>query len=211
MRTRGAALFFTGFTTGALAVVLLIAFWGTHRTPVPVVERAAAAGQAADRPEPGELAPPRMSPDGPAGIGMPVAGLKPTDIRDTFHENRDAGRPHEAIDIMAPRGTPVYAVDSGTVKRLFTSAAGGLTIYQFDPREVYCYYYAHLDRYAEGLAGGMAVKRGDLIGYAGSTGNADPSAPHLHFAIFELGPEKQWWEGKPVNPYPILIEALKKQ
>jgi murein DD-endopeptidase MepM/ murein hydrolase activator NlpD len=110
-----------GFTSGALAVVLLIAVWGTHRTPAPLVERAVAAGQAADRPEPEEVAPPRAAADALSGIGLPIAGLKPTDIRDTFHENRDAGRPHEAIDIMSPRGTPVYAAGSGVVKRLLTS------------------------------------------------------------------------------------------
>jgi murein DD-endopeptidase MepM/ murein hydrolase activator NlpD len=111
---------------------------------------------------------------------------------------------------MAPRGTPVYAVDSGVVKKLFTSRAGGLTVYQFDSQQVYCYYYAHLDRYATGIAEGKALGRGDVIGYVGSTGNADPAAPHLHFGITRIGPEKRWWGGEPINPYPILIQALKK-
>ena len=105
---------------------------------------------------------------------------------------------------MAPRGTPVVAVDDGKVVKLFNSKPGGLTVYQFDPDEKLAYYYAHLDRYAPGLAEGTVVKRGDVIGYVGSTGNANPDAPHLHFAVFVLGPEKRWWQGTPINPYPLL-------
>jgi murein DD-endopeptidase MepM/ murein hydrolase activator NlpD len=116
--------------------------------------------------------------------------------------------PHEATDIMRPRGTPVYAVDDGVIQKLFASKAGGNTIYQFGHDEVYCYYYAHLDRYVDGISEGMRVKRGDVIGYVGSTGNASAAAPHLHFAIFLLGPEKRWWQGKAINPYSTLLEAL---
>jgi murein DD-endopeptidase MepM/ murein hydrolase activator NlpD len=98
------------------------------------------------------------------------------------------------------------------VVKLFDSEAGGLTIYQFDTDERHCFYYAHLDRYAEGLREGMLVKQGTVIGYVGSTGNADPGAPHLHFAVFELGPEKQWYTGTtPINPYPLLLDALQRQ
>ena len=145
----------------------------------------------------------------PRRIGLPIAGLQAKDILDTYSQLRGT-RAHEATDILAPRGTLVLAVDKGTIKKLFTSKPGGLTIYQFDPGEVYCYYYAHLDRYAEGLKEGMAVKRGERIGYVGTTGNADPGTPHLHFAIFKIGPEKRWWEGAPINPYPVLMEALKR-
>jgi murein DD-endopeptidase MepM/ murein hydrolase activator NlpD len=99
---------------------------------------------------------------------------------------------------------------SGTVSKLFLSKPGGNTIYLFDQMEEYCYYYAHLDRYVEGLREGLRVERGDVIGFVGSTGNANPGAPHLHFAIFELGPERHWWQGKAVNPYPLLIEAVKR-
>jgi murein DD-endopeptidase MepM/ murein hydrolase activator NlpD len=142
-------------------------------------------------------------------LELPIAGLRKSDLYDTFSQERAAGeRRHEATDIMAPRGTPVLAVDGGTIAKLFNSKQGGLTIYQFDLAEKYCYYYAHLDRYADGLRDGMHVKVGDTIGYVGSTGNASPSAPHLHFAIFELGEDKKWWEGKPINPYPILIRSL---
>jgi murein DD-endopeptidase MepM/ murein hydrolase activator NlpD len=149
--------------------------------------------------------------DSRPGIGLPIAGLKAKDIQDTYSQLRGGTRPHEAADILAPRGTPVLAVDGGTIKKLFTSKPGGLTVYQFDPAAVYCYYYAHLDRYAEALKEGMVVNRGDVIGYVGTTGNAPVNTPHLHFAIFKIGPEKRWWEGTPVNPYPCLIEALKQE
>ena len=139
----------------------------------------------------------------------PIRGLALANLRDTFDEVHN-GSPHEAIDIMEPRGTPVRAVVSGIVRKLFLSKPGGNTIYQFDEMEVYCYYYAHLDGYAEGLREGMRVERGDVIGFVGSTGNADPRAPHLHFSIFELGPEKQWWKGKAINPYPGLVAAVKR-
>jgi peptidoglycan LD-endopeptidase LytH len=97
-------------------------------------------------------------------------------------------------------GRPWHAVVSGTIRKLFLSKPGGNTIYQFDEVGEYCYYYAHLDGYAEGLQEGMRVDRGDVIGFVGSTGNADPGRPHLHFAIFELPPEKLWWKGNAVNP-----------
>jgi murein DD-endopeptidase MepM/ murein hydrolase activator NlpD len=138
---------------------------------------------------------------------IPVRGLDPRSVRDSFVDNR-GGRHHEAIDLLAPRGTSVLAVEDGRIERLFTSRLGGLTIYQFDPRAEYCYYYAHLDRYAAGLAEGMAVRRGDVIGQVGTTGNAPPGTPHLHFAIRRLGPEKRWWEGTAVNAYALWAEAV---
>lgn len=142
-------------------------------------------------------------------LGSPIVGLKIASIQDTFNDSRGGGeRRHEASDILAPRGTPVVAVDTGIIAKLFTSKPGGLTVYQFDPGQTYAYYYAHLDRYAEGLKEGLLIKKGDPIGYVGTTGNADPNTPHLHFAIFQLGPEKHWWEGKPINPYPILKDAV---
>jgi murein DD-endopeptidase MepM/ murein hydrolase activator NlpD len=142
-------------------------------------------------------------------MSPPIRGLSLADLRDTFAEVHN-GHPHEAIDIAEPRGTPVLAVISGTVRKLFLSKPGGNTIYQFDEMAVYCYYYAHLDGYAKGLREGMRVERGDVIGFVGSTGNADPRTPHLHFAITELGPEKQWWKGKAVDPYPFLVTAVKR-
>jgi len=139
----------------------------------------------------------------------PIRGLTLAELRDSFDEVH-AGHPHEAIDILEPRGTPVHAVVSGTVRKLFLSKPGGNTIYQFDEAEMYCYYYAHLDGYVQGLREGMRVEIGDVIGFVGSTGNADSRTPHLHFAIFELGPERLWWKGKAVNPYPGLLAAVKR-
>lgn len=143
-------------------------------------------------------------------VGLPIANLRGPDLMDTFEQARGNGeRRHEATDILAPRGTPVIAVDDGAVKKLFTSVPGGLTVYQYEPGEEYCYYYAHLDRYAEGLKEGQQLKRGDLIGYVGTTGNSDPNTPHLHFAILQLGPSKEWWQGTtPINAYPIFMSAL---
>jgi len=139
----------------------------------------------------------------------PIAGLALGNLHDTFDETHNGHR-HEAIDILEPRGTPVRTVVSGTVQKLFLSKPGGNTIYQFDEMGVYCYYYAHLDGYAKGLREGMRVERGEVIGFVGSTGNADARTPHLHFAIFELGPDKLWWKGTAVNPYPGLVAAVKR-
>ncbi len=139
-------------------------------------------------------------------ISSPLDGITPNQIVDTFNQGRD-GHPHEALDIPAARGTPVRAVDDGVIQKRFLSRAGGNTIYQFSPGEKLCYYYAHLDHYAEGLAEGMPVKRGQVIGYVGSTGDASPDAPHLHIAVFVLGPEKHWWHGTAINPYSALLAA----
>jgi murein DD-endopeptidase MepM/ murein hydrolase activator NlpD len=137
-------------------------------------------------------------------LEIPVEGVQPGALQDTFSQARDGTRQHEALDILAPRGTPVVAADDGTIAKLFYSEKGGTTIYQFDPSEQYCYYYAHLDRYADGLREGQTVTRGQVLGYVGTSGNAPPDTPHLHFAIFRLGPEKHWWEGEPINPQPLL-------
>ena len=144
-------------------------------------------------------------------LGLPLLNLKRADIRDTFNEIRADGKPHEATDIMAPHGTPILAIGDGTITKLFYSRFGGNTVYEFDPQQIYCYYYAHLDRYASGTREGMPVHKGDVLGYVGSTGNASPDAPHLHLAIFRLGPEKQWWVGTAINPYPLLMKILDKQ
>jgi murein DD-endopeptidase MepM/ murein hydrolase activator NlpD len=138
-------------------------------------------------------------------LKIPVDGVRREELRNTFAEARGS-RTHEALDILAPRGTNVRAVEDGRIQKLFTSKAGGLTIYQFEPTGTFSYYYAHLDRYEDGLREGQAVKRGDVIGYVGSTGNASSDAPHLHFAIFRLGAEKKWWQGEPINPYLVFIE-----
>jgi len=142
------------------------------------------------------------------GLAVPVLGAGERDIKDTFNEARGTNR-HEATDIIAPRGATVVAVGDGIVKKLFTSRLGGLTIYEFDPSGTYCYYYAHLDRYAAGVKEGLSVQRGDRIGYVGTTGDA--VTPHLHFAIFKLGPDKRWWQGTAIDPYSILIASLSRK
>ena len=159
----------------------------------PTPDATAAAGAAAPTTMPGKLL-------------VPVQGIKSAQLTDTFYQPRGEQRQHEALDIMAPTGTPVVAVADGKVAKLFHSKPGGLTVYQFDPTEQFAYYYAHLDRYADGIAEGMEVKRGTLIGYVGVTGNSDPNAPHLHFAVVALTPEKQWWKGTPLNPFPLMSD-----
>jgi murein DD-endopeptidase MepM/ murein hydrolase activator NlpD len=133
-------------------------------------------------------------------LTLPVDGVTPDKLIQGYRDRR-GGAIHEALDIPAARGTAVMAVEAGHIAKLFTSQRGGLTIYQFDPTERYAYYYAHLDAYAPDLVEGETVRRGQLIGYVGTTGNAPANAPHLHFAIFQLGPEKQWWKGDPVDPF----------
>ena len=134
---------------------------------------------------------------------MPVQGIDPATLQDNYHQRRGEAS-HDALDIMAPRGTPVLAVADGRVAKLFTSKPGGLTVYQFDTTERFAYYYAHLDRYAEGLAEGQLLRRGDPVGTVGSSGNASADAPHLHFAVHVLGHERAWWKGTPVNPFPLI-------
>jgi peptidoglycan LD-endopeptidase LytH len=136
---------------------------------------------------------------------IPVQGVKAPDLQPTFHAQRATGE-HEALDVLAPKGTPVLAVEDGEIVKLFYSLRGGKTIYQFDRSGHYCYYYAHLDRYASGLTEKQQVTQGQVIGYVGSTGNADADAPHLHFAIFRLGPDRHWWQGTPIDPYPVLAK-----
>jgi murein DD-endopeptidase MepM/ murein hydrolase activator NlpD len=185
---RSIGLVSIGFALGALFVAILVVTVG------PMPQAAGPEGSSAESPR----------------IGLPIAGVKLADIHDTFNEGRSGSRAHQATDIMKPRGTPVLAVNGGTIVKLFNSRQGGLTVYQFDSGQIYCYYYAHLDGYAEGIFEGMAVKRGDLLGYVGSTGNANEAAPHLHFGITRIGPEKHWWGGEPIDPYPLLIQALKE-
>ena len=137
-------------------------------------------------------------------LTIPVPGVEASALVPDFYDAR-AERGHEALDIMAPRDQPVIAVEDGAIAKLFTSKLGGLTIYEFDPTQKYAYYYAHLDHYADGLIEGAKVTRGQVIGFVGSTGDADPAHPHLHFGIFLLGPEKQWWKGEALDPYPAFV------
>ncbi|MDB5750694.1 MAG: lytH, partial [Ramlibacter sp.] len=142
---------------------------------------------------------------------VPVVGIAPSTLADHYDDARGR-RVHEAIDIMAPTGRPVVAVDDGKIAKLFTSpGGGGLTIYHYDTQGQLAYYYAHLQSYASGLREGATVRRGEVIGFVGSTGNADPAAPHLHFAVFRLGPQRNWWQGEAINPYPALRQGAPAQ
>jgi peptidoglycan LD-endopeptidase LytH len=138
-------------------------------------------------------------------LRLPLDGANVATMKGGFASpRRGEARGHEAVDLLAPRNTPVHAVEDGKIAKLFFSKAGGKTVYQFDPSERFCYYYAHLDRYAEGLEDGQLVARGQVIGYVGTTGNAPPNTPHLHFAIFELGDDKRWWHGTAIDPYLVF-------
>jgi len=142
----------------------------------------------------------------PSGLAIPVAGIAAGQLTDTYSQARAGGvRIHDAIDIMAPRGTPVIAAAEGTVEKLyFSRGGGGITAYVRSADGRWMYYYAHLDAYAAGLHEGQRVARGDPIGAVGSTGNASAEGPHLHFAINAMAPNDRWWQGRPINPYPLL-------
>ena len=141
----------------------------------------------------------------PAGLIIPVAGVRANQLIDTFSEARSEGRVHDAIDIPAPRGTPVLSATGGRVLKLFDSKAGGKMVYAADSSERFILMYAHLDSYANGLAEGQPLTRGQVLGAVGTTGNAPPNLPHLHFAIARSNDVKVWWKGMPVNPYPMLV------
>lgn len=185
--------------------------------PVPTTQLPSAMAQASAMamatPAPSEPATDAMPVDSKPGTSMaspstlmiPVEGVNANRLTDTFSDARATGRHHDAIDIMSPKGTRVLAAAEGKVVKLFTSVRGGLTVYEFDPTATYTYYYAHLDSYAPGITEGVQLRQGDLIGYVGSSGDASPAAPHLHFEITLLGPEKHWWQGTSINPYPILV------
>ncbi|MBN7830589.1 M23 family metallopeptidase [Stenotrophomonas maltophilia] len=205
-----------------LGVLLgLGAGWWLHRDmdepmtdALPEAPSTVAAAPVTEPVAPGATAPPAstappaaQAADAPSGLLLPVQGILPSQLHDTFSDARSEGRVHDAIDILADAGTPVLAVADGTVEKLFDSERGGLTIYQFEPSGQWCYYYAHLQRYADGLAEKQVIKRGEVIGYVGSTGNASAETPHLHFEVHVLGPEKQWWKGESINPYPLLKSA----
>jgi murein DD-endopeptidase MepM/ murein hydrolase activator NlpD len=137
-------------------------------------------------------------------LPVPVEGIRREQLRDTYNQSRSEGRTHHAIDIHAPRGTPVIAVADGTIRKLHSGARGGLAIYLMDDDGTTRYYYAHLDGYAQGLREGQRVERGEIIGYVGDTGNAQPGDYHLHFSVAVLDSPSRWWEGENLNPYDLL-------
>jgi murein DD-endopeptidase MepM/ murein hydrolase activator NlpD len=225
MRKRPVTVFFAGFAVGLVFLAVLLRQTGMLRTidasaaPGGVRESQAQPAQSLDMRRVRLSATPANPPpaNAPNAAGespldrpllerrliIPVQGVHAEDLRDHFNDMR-GGHRHEALDIMAPRGTPVLAADRGPVVKLFLSKPGGLTVYQFDESQTYCYYYAHLDSYAPSLKEGAVLRKGEVLGYVGSTGNASSDAPHLHFAIFKLGPERRWWEGIPIDPFGFL-------
>lgn len=218
-----------GFLVGLMVMAVLVALYRpaaspvaeprtetTRRVPSPGPEAAPPnpsvppavaplpAGQQTDSPSPSIAAGDAVEVLRRRRLALPVAGVTREEIRPTFDEMRGGARRHEAIDILAPRHTPVVAVEDGVIAKLFNSVAGGITVYQFDPTQTFTYYYAHLERYADGLEEGASVARGQLLGYVGTSGNAPKDTPHLHFSISLLTGDKRWWEGTAIDPFPIL-------
>lgn len=166
---------------------------------------------AGHRPPPGTAPVPFDSDDGiylrSHALMVPVVGVRPDQVPDTYHTPRSGGREHRALDILAPRGTPVISADDGRVLRMRTNSAGGLTIYAVDAGNRFVYYYAHLDRYASTLSEGKDVVKGEVIGYVGTTGNAPANVPHLHFQLMKRPNAARWWDGEPIDPKPFLAIA----
>lgn len=182
----------------------------------PLGPLAPKAAPIAELPEPPSESPPPSAPIARTDedylnereLMVPVEGVEPRGIPDTYWQARDAGaRAHQALDILAPRGTPVLAADSGTVLRLVTNSLGGITIYATDPEKRFVFYYAHLDHYAKGLVEGKPVAQGEVIGYVGTTGNAPKNTPHLHFQVMRFVDARQWWNGPPFDPRPYLVRS----
>jgi murein DD-endopeptidase MepM/ murein hydrolase activator NlpD len=209
--------FIAGLRLGVVVVLTVLgasAWWRVARSdaPTPGAPRPAPAGlpTAAPATDGTADAPARVAPISDADVErlrsrrlvMPVEGFDLSRLRDGFNDPRQ-GHVHAAIELLAPRGTRIRAVDDGVVRRLITTGRGGISIYQFDAEGRYCYFYAHLDRYAAFLSEGKAVRKGEVLGFVGSTGNAAGGAPHLHFAIFRLDDDAKWWSGTPVNPFPV--------
>jgi murein DD-endopeptidase MepM/ murein hydrolase activator NlpD len=142
-----------------------------------------------------------------SGLLLPVEGVSPRQLHDTYNDSRSGGRVHDAIDIHAPRGTPVLAVADGVIIKRHSGARGGLSLYHLDDDGRTRYYYAHLDHYAQGVTEGVRVRRGDVIGYVGDTGNAQPGDYHLHFSVAVLSDRSRWWSGRNLNPYDLLRAA----
>ncbi len=135
---------------------------------------------------------------------LPVAGVSPDQLQDSFDAPRSGGRLHHAIDIMAPRGTPVLSADDGRVLRVSSNPLGGLTVFTVDPSGQFVYYYAHLEGYKRGLTAGAPVFKGDTLGFVGTTGDAPDNLPHLHFQILRMPRDGKYWEGEPIDPFPLL-------
>jgi murein DD-endopeptidase MepM/ murein hydrolase activator NlpD len=186
-----------------LCLVALLLHASSTEPPPAMEDRSARLEQKRGRPAAVPAAPQDLL--ATRTLVLPVQGVKRSQLRDNFSDERGRGRKHKALDIMAPRGTPVLAADDGTVAKISRNLAGGLAIYQVDPSGRIVYYYAHLDRYAENLREGQQLARGTVIGYVGSTGNAPETTPHLHFGVSVLERRGRWWGGAAINPYAALV------
>lgn len=191
-----------GWSILTLIVVVVAGFVamlsGTVRSPAPAIPPMAASGVAAGQDD--------------GTLPVPVVGIHRDMLTDTWGQPRAGGaRHHDAIDIMAPHGTPVVAVADGRIEKLFDSRDGGRTIYLRSGGGGTIYYYAHLDRYSDGLREGAPVRRGQRIATVGSSGNADPGAPHLHFSVLRMTPGEGWSGGRAVDPYPLLAPPADKR
>ena len=176
----------------------------TPTQPTPEASPALPFPTSPASPVPTSSAMPTPEGDLPNNLIIPVAGVRPDQLRDTFSESRSEGRVHDAIDIAAPLGTPVLAAADGTIIKLFHSERGGTTVYQMSSDQKFIYYYAHLDRYAEGLTEGRVAKQGETIAYVGDSGNAGAGNYHLHFSVALVSDPKRYWQGMNINPYPLL-------
>lgn len=191
-----------------LVIVSLVWLAITYRTTprLPAIELPASNPIAIGTPLPPDPTPTPESANfvGRLNLIIPVAGVRPDQLIDTFDDARSEGRVHDAIDIMAAAETPVIAAADGKIIKLFHSEKGGTTIYQLSANQDLVFYYAHLSRYADGLVEGDVVKQGEVIAYVGDTGNAGPGNYHLHFSIAAVSDPKRYWEGTNINPYPLL-------
>ena len=197
MRTAG-GLAVVGAGAGLVLAAVTVS-WSLSMAPLPL-DAAARVAQVKRRAVASAPAPLAEN-----SLEFPVLLLSGVRLQDSFGEPRaDGARTHHALDIMAPRYTPVRAVAEGVIAKVASGGAGGRALYLIDPSGGYCFYYAHLEAYAPGVREGQPVRRGEVIGYVGTTGNAPESAPHLHFAVFQLRDRNRWWGGRAINPYPLL-------
>jgi murein DD-endopeptidase MepM/ murein hydrolase activator NlpD len=194
----------TALLTAVATSFFWIWFYGSVPRPAPQVERSGPVVTVKPANAPPVVVAEQVQ-VAPSGLAIPVVGVKPGQLVDSFNDPRGGGRLHHAIDIMAAEGTPVIAAADGTIEKLFFShGGGGITIYERSPDQKWMYYYAHLSSYAPGLAEGQQVKRGQVIGRVGHTGDAAAEGPHLHMAINSMAPGEHWWQGTPIDPYPLL-------
>ena len=137
-------------------------------------------------------------------IVLPVAGADMSKVEDSYSEPRDGGRVHRAIDILAPRGTPILSADDGKILRMTTNTLGGISMYTVDTENRLVYYYAHMDHYNDAMSPGRTIVKGDTLGYVGTTGNAPKDTPHLHFQVMRWPADGKYWNGDPIDPYEAL-------